>query len=61
MQIPGRTSAMTAMTAATIDKLSEGRFRLGVGVSGPGICIIPDPNFTFLVSAAKYASGVTAS
>ena len=37
MQIPGRTPAMTAMTAATIDKLSGGRFRLGVGVSGPQV------------------------
>ena len=37
MQIPGRTPAMTAMTAATIDKLSQGRFRLGVGVSGPQV------------------------
>src|SRR3954467_14422304 len=34
-QIPGRTPAMTAMTAATIDTLSGGRFRLGLGVSGP--------------------------
>ena len=37
MQIPGRTPAMTAMTAATIDKLSGGRFRLGIGVSGPQV------------------------
>ena len=35
MQIPGRTPAMTAMTAATLDVLSGGRFRLGLGVSGP--------------------------
>ncbi|NGO69313.1 LLM class F420-dependent oxidoreductase [Streptomyces boncukensis] len=34
-QIPARTPAMTAMTAATLDQLSEGRFRLGLGVSGP--------------------------
>jgi F420-dependent oxidoreductase-like protein len=33
-QIPGRTPAMTAMTAATIDTLSGGRFRLGLVVSG---------------------------
>jgi F420-dependent oxidoreductase-like protein len=37
MQIPARTPAMTAMTAATIDALSGGRFRLGVGVSGPQV------------------------
>lgn len=35
MQIPARTPAMTAMTAATLDTLSGGRFRLGLGVSGP--------------------------
>src|SRR3982751_5261220 len=37
MQIPARTPAMTAMTAATIDTLSNGRFRLGLGVSGPQV------------------------
>ena len=37
MQIPGRSPAMTAMTAVTIDKLSNGRFRLGLGVSGPQV------------------------
>jgi len=37
MQIPGRSPAMTAMTAATIDLLSGGRFRLGLGVSGPQV------------------------
>ena len=31
-QIPARTPAMTAMTAATLDTLSAGRFRLGLGV-----------------------------
>jgi F420-dependent oxidoreductase-like protein len=36
-QIPGRSPAMTAMTAATIDTLSGGRFRLGLGVSGPQV------------------------
>jgi F420-dependent oxidoreductase-like protein len=37
MQIPARTPAMTAMTAATLDTLSDGRFRLGLGVSGPQV------------------------
>jgi F420-dependent oxidoreductase-like protein len=37
MQIPARTPAATAMTAATIDSLSGGRFRLGLGVSGPQV------------------------
>lgn len=36
-QIPARTPAMTAMTAATLDTLSGGRFRLGVGLSGPQV------------------------
>jgi F420-dependent oxidoreductase-like protein len=37
MQIPARTPAMTAMTAMTLDALSGGRFRLGLGVSGPRV------------------------
>ncbi|HWS34888.1 MAG TPA: LLM class F420-dependent oxidoreductase [Actinoplanes sp.] len=37
MQIPARTPAMTAMTAATLDTLSGKRFRLGLGVSGPQV------------------------
>lgn len=37
MQIPARTPAMTAMTAMTIDTMSGGRFRLGLGVSGPQV------------------------
>src|SRR4051795_6475796 len=37
LQIPARTPTMTAMTAATLDALSEGRFRLGLGVSGPQV------------------------
>jgi F420-dependent oxidoreductase-like protein len=36
-QIPGRTPAMTAMTAATLDQISGGRFRLGLGSSGPQV------------------------
>jgi F420-dependent oxidoreductase-like protein len=37
LQIPARTPAMTAMTAMTLDTLSGGRFRLGLGVSGPQV------------------------
>ena len=37
MQIPARAPAMTAMTAASLDALSGGRFRLGLGVSGPQV------------------------
>ena len=37
LQIPARTPAMTAMTAMTFDALSGGRFRLGLGVSGPQV------------------------
>src|SRR4249919_1930249 len=36
-QIPARSPAMTAMTAASLDALSGGRFRLGLGVSGPQV------------------------
>ena len=36
-QMPGRTPAMTAMTAATLDQISDGRFILGVGSSGPQV------------------------
>ena len=37
MQIPGRSPANTAMTAATLDLLSGGRVRLGLGTSGPQV------------------------
>jgi F420-dependent oxidoreductase-like protein len=37
MQIPGRTPANTAMTAATLDLMSGGRFILGLGTSGPQV------------------------
>ena len=37
MQIPARMPTTTAMTAATLDTLSGGRFRLGLGVSGPQV------------------------
>jgi F420-dependent oxidoreductase-like protein len=37
MQMPGRTPAMTAMTAMTLDALSGGRFILGLGPSGPQV------------------------
>jgi F420-dependent oxidoreductase-like protein len=36
-QIPARTPASTAMTAATLDLMSGGRFLLGLGVSGPQV------------------------
>src|ERR671927_557859 len=36
-QIPGRTPAMTAMTAATLDNISDGRMILGIGTSGPQV------------------------
>jgi F420-dependent oxidoreductase-like protein len=36
-QIPGRSAAMTAMTAATIDQLSNGRMICGIGSSGPQV------------------------
>src|SRR6516165_11501536 len=36
-QMPARSPAMTAMTAATIDLLSGGRVLLGLGTSGPQI------------------------
>jgi F420-dependent oxidoreductase-like protein len=37
LQIPARQPTMAAMTAATLDSLSGGRFRLGLGVSGPQV------------------------
>jgi F420-dependent oxidoreductase-like protein len=37
LQIPARQPTMAAMTAATLDALSGGRFRLGLGVSGPQV------------------------
>src|SRR3954466_14890590 len=37
MQIPARRPTATAMAAATLDVLSDGRFRLGLGLSGPQV------------------------
>ncbi len=37
LQMPARTPANTAMTAMTLDALSDGRFMLGLGLSGPQV------------------------
>ena len=37
MQMPARTPAMAAMTANTLDHLSNGRFLVGLGASGPQV------------------------
>src|SRR3954462_6594031 len=37
MQLPGRSPANAAMTAATLDMLSGGRFLMGLGTSGPQV------------------------
>lgn len=37
LQMPARTPAMTAMTAMTLDQLSDGRMLLGLGLSGPQV------------------------
>jgi F420-dependent oxidoreductase-like protein len=36
-QMPARSPAMTAMTAATLDNLSDGRVIIGIGSSGPQV------------------------
>jgi F420-dependent oxidoreductase-like protein len=36
-QMPARSPAMTAMTAATLDHISHGRMLLGIGSSGPQV------------------------
>ena len=37
LQVPARTPALTAMTAITLDALTNGRFILGLGPSGPQV------------------------
>src|SRR5919107_3602839 len=37
MQIPARKATATAMAAATLDVISGGRLRLGLGLSGPQV------------------------
>ena len=37
MQMPARTPACTAMTAMTLNQLSNGRFIIGLGASGPQV------------------------
>lgn len=37
MQMPARTPALAAMTAMTLNQLSEGRFIAGLGASGPQV------------------------
>ena len=37
MQMSARTPSMTAMTAMTLDHLSNGRFMVGIGPSGPQV------------------------
>jgi F420-dependent oxidoreductase-like protein len=37
VQLAARTPTATAMAAITLDHLSQGRFRLGLGVSGPQV------------------------
>ncbi len=37
MQLSARTPAATAMAAMTLDHLSNGRFQLGIGASGPQV------------------------
>lgn len=37
LNVFSRTPALTAMTAAGCDEVSGGRFRLGLGASGPGV------------------------
>ena len=36
-QMPARSPAMTAMTAATLDHISDGRMIIGLGTSGPQV------------------------
>src|SRR5437763_1008307 len=42
LQMPARTPANTAMTAATLDLMSGGRFLLGLGTAGPQVVVTDD-------------------
>lgn len=39
MQLPARTPVLAALTAATLDNISGGRFALGLGVSNPDVSL----------------------
>ena len=58
MQMPARTPAMAAMTAMTLAQLSDNRFIVGVGASGPQV--VEGWHGVRLRSAGHAAQGVHA-
>ncbi|GIR72491.1 MAG: hypothetical protein CM15mP75_0030 [Flammeovirgaceae bacterium] len=50
-QISARVPSMTAMTALSLNDISDGRFTLGLGVSGPQV--VEGPAWRFLQSPAE--------